>query len=689
MDLPGREEKELDTLELVRDHLTENHSNPWLMVLDSADDYNLWLKSDNSSNQSSRALIDYLPRCLHGSILVTTRDSQLGFRLTEGKDEPIQVERFGSKEACELLRAKLSGGRTLSFEDANELTAALEYLPLTITQAAAYLNQIEITAAEYLSAFRVGLSDVPELLEESIDDAGRDRETSNSVFQQWRLSFEQISKQSPRAAETLCLMAMLDRQGIPQVLLQRGDESPIQYKAAISKLKAFSFVIEEKERSRYSLHRLVQFSTRRWIESLGKLSLFQELAVSAVSSRCPQSAEFEVWPIFVDLGTHINTVLEYNVETSPALVDRAKILHGFGHYLMQRGQDNAALRYFDDACTLRAAHLGPEHEDTLMSMGLLGVCYSKLGKTFRREAQRIQRDVLDKSQRVLGANHRLTLLSKSRLAITRENEESPGQCRDLHIKVLKRMEQELGLEDPATLTEMSILLYTFNRLKQWREADEVGQLALRLRTKVLGSTHPDTVIILALLSNTYKQQDRWIEAGELKKRVLYLRLQALGPDHPKSLQAMMSLARTFRKQNLYAEAEHLQRHIVNIRTRIPGSEHKTTANALMELNKCSQNSNADVPCATQPGSRPGTPNGTLGALPIRSRPMSQGNNRVHHQCQGSKSQCERLCAEVDPSGLQLDQSEGGGERRSCSPRQPPYSELDLGVDWMKEMESPD
>ena len=101
---------------------------------------------------------------------------------------------FGPEESRELLRAKLGMSYDLDIDDADQLTAALEHLPLTITQAAAYLNQIETTASEYLELLRKGESNIPELLAESVDDPLRGRETSNSVFQTWRTSFDQISK---------------------------------------------------------------------------------------------------------------------------------------------------------------------------------------------------------------------------------------------------------------------------------------------------------------------------------------------------------------------------------------------------------------------------------------------------------------------------------------------------------------
>lgn len=379
-----------------------------------------------------------------GKLLITTRDSHLGLRLTEGKLQPIQVDRLDYQDARQLLRAKISDGSSLVDEDADKLTDALAHLPLTITQAAAYLNQSEMSASEYLAQFRKAPSHivVEELLEEETHDPTRDSETSNSIFKTWMLSFEQISTQNPRAAEILCLMAMLDRQGVSQDLLKNNGESLLRFKAAVSKLKAFSFIEEENRLAKYSMHRLVQASTQRWIRHLEKSSDFQERAVTVVASCCPPTGSFEHWPVFIDLGSHFNVVLDYKLGSKASMIHRASILHAVGHYTMESGQDRAAQEKLSAALALRQEHLEPDHLDTLTTMGLLGVTYSKLQHW--REAQNIQSEVRKRAEQALGPCHRLTLKSKSRFAITHNKQSNNEKCRVLQVEVLNEMEKELG-----------------------------------------------------------------------------------------------------------------------------------------------------------------------------------------------------------------------------------------------------
>ena len=587
--MPDWEDHTVDTLRQVCDWLSDERNGPWLMVLDSADDHDLWLGSSvrKTSTDRSLPLIDYLPRCDHGGIIVTTRDSQLGYRLVECKQNPIQVMPFEPKEASILLLAKLSEDKGLSLEDAEELTKALEYLPLTITQAAAYLKQIDISASEYLQLFKKGEADIPNLLAESIDDPGRDRETSNSVFQTWKISYDQIMKQSPAAADILSLMAMLDRQAISQALLQRPEDSLLQFRAAISKLKAFSLVSEEKATSKFSLHRLVQLSTQKWLEHQGRLLMWEQAALAAVARLYPTHAEYDAWPLAQDLDAHVKVVLKYSITTKTCQVARARILHGLGHYLFQKGHTIEARAMLEESRELRLENLGPEHLDTLITLSQLSSTYNKLRES--DQAYELQIYVLEITKRKLGYSHWLTLRAMSRLANTYNDKGDHVQAKELQRQCLELMERELGPLDRNTLTELANLTYTYTRLKQWRDAEELGLKTLDLRTKILGPTHPDTLTAMASLAWIYREQRRWKESEQLEWKTLKHRIDVLGPDNPKTLTTRFSLARLYANQEHWREAIDMQQQAVESYQRTLGPDHPDTHRAQERLRRLESN----------------------------------------------------------------------------------------------------
>lgn len=580
LQMPAWEDHTVDILRQVCDWLSDERNGPWLMVLDSADDHELWLGSsisEDTTGKRSLPLIDYLPRCDHGGILVTTRDSQVGYRLVECKQNPIQVMRFEPKEASVLLLAKLSDDKGLSLEDADELTKALEYLPLTITQAAAYLKQIDISAFEYLQLFRKGEADIPNLLAESIDDPGRDRETSNSIFQTWKISFDQIMKQSPAAADILSLMAMLDRQAIPQALLKGPGDSLLEFRAAISKLKAFSLVSEEKATSKFSLHRLVQLSMQKWLERQGRLFMWEQAALETVARLYPTHVEYDAWPLAQDLNAHVRVVLKYSITTKTCQVDRANILHGLGHYLFQQGQDIEAQEVLEESRKLRLENLGPEHLHTLITSSQLSAIYNKLFRI--DEAYELQTHILEITERTLGSSHWLTLKAMSRLATTYNRKGKHVQAKKLQKQCLELMERELGPLDKITLTELSNFTYTHMKLRQWRDAEVLGLKTLDLRTKTLGPTHPDTLTAMANLAWIYREQRRWQESEQLERETLEHRTEILGTDHPKTLNTMSNLARLHGYQGQWEKAIDIQQQAVKSHRRALGPNHPDTRSA--------------------------------------------------------------------------------------------------------------
>ena len=579
LDLPGREDPDVNVLRLVTDWLSDERNASWLMVLDNADDRDLWLGPQKKSAQDKSAmipLIHHLPRCAAGGLLATTRDRQLGHQLLERKQLPLPVSRLESKDAQLLLSVKLSD-QQLRPEGIEKLAKELEYLPLTITQAAAYLEQTDISATEYLEIFRAGQSDIPNLLEESMYDSSRDHESSNSVFQTWRLSFEQLETQSPKAADMLSLMAVLDRQAISSELLQAPGENVLDQKAAIAKLKAFSLIQEESSSKKFSLHRLVQLSTQRWLADHGKLFHWQEVAIGAVARELPEDVGFDQWVLIQDLSSHVHIVLAYSYSESTPLVDRARILHSLGQYTMERGHTRAALQMLLECHRLREKHLGIEDERTLGTLGLIGLVHSRLYQL--KSARGVLEKFIDLTTRVLGPRHRLTLKGKSRLAQCYDREGKLKEGKDLSLQTLQIVEEEFGPDSEDTIRLLTNLVYQCNKLRQWDEAEDTGRRVLKHRMEQHGMDHPSTLTIMSTLAWTYREQSRFQEAREMDGKVLSRRHEILGPDHPKTRSTKESLAESCGYLREWEQARELQREVVEAKRQTLGAQHQHTKRA--------------------------------------------------------------------------------------------------------------
>jgi hypothetical protein len=216
--VPGYDDPKTDVLQLVKRWLERKDCGRWLMVVDNADDTQLFFGqqggSENGSAPSHEGSLGwYLPECSHGAILVTTRNKQTGLRLTKGK-HPIQVGRMDDDETAQLLRARLRGIDAAS-DESWALSSRLEHLPLAFVQAAAFIQESSITIGEYLRLLDESEQNVIDLLSEESKTDGRDSETPRAVAETWILSFEQIQRQNVFAGELLSLMSLFDRQAVP------------------------------------------------------------------------------------------------------------------------------------------------------------------------------------------------------------------------------------------------------------------------------------------------------------------------------------------------------------------------------------------------------------------------------------------------------------------------------------------
>ena len=93
--------------------------------------------------------------------------------------------------ALAFFRKKRNG------EDQDEvpkLLRSLDYMPLAISQAAAYIRQRapRVTVSKYLQDFRRSEKDRASLLNIAIRDRRRNGRASNSVLATWQISFEYI-----------------------------------------------------------------------------------------------------------------------------------------------------------------------------------------------------------------------------------------------------------------------------------------------------------------------------------------------------------------------------------------------------------------------------------------------------------------------------------------------------------------
>ncbi|KAH6694360.1 P-loop containing nucleoside triphosphate hydrolase protein [Leptodontidium sp. MPI-SDFR-AT-0119] len=158
LDLPGADDPKTNVLGLVSRWLSNTDYGRWLMILDNADDIDVFQKTQEGSSKGcgpNLPLSSYIPQSISGSVLITTRDRRATSWLGTGYTSVIPVNLMTVEEADRLLLAKIPEGLSTAFDRA-ELVKELDYLPLAISQAAAYISAkaIRMSVSKYLMLYR-------------------------------------------------------------------------------------------------------------------------------------------------------------------------------------------------------------------------------------------------------------------------------------------------------------------------------------------------------------------------------------------------------------------------------------------------------------------------------------------------------------------------------------------------------
>lgn len=136
------------------------------------------------------------------------------------------LEEMEPTEAKHFLQKAL-GNSVLVRDEATveELLAELTYIPLATIQAASYVVKKSITISRYLALMKKTEKEMIKLLSQDFRDTTREKEAKNAVAVTWLVSFEQIRRDKPEAANILLFLALIEHKAIPLSALPsaRGD----------------------------------------------------------------------------------------------------------------------------------------------------------------------------------------------------------------------------------------------------------------------------------------------------------------------------------------------------------------------------------------------------------------------------------------------------------------------------------
>ncbi|WP_440955876.1 FxSxx-COOH system tetratricopeptide repeat protein [Methanosarcina sp. Mfa9] len=556
LDLPVKDDSDQNlVVSVVKNWLRTNEG--WLLVLDNADD--------------PQVVENFLPPNPQGHILLTSR-AQVFDNL--GITNPIEIEKMLPEEAKDFF-IRRTGRQNLDVSEIDaleELIQELDYLPLAIEQAGAYIHRMKSSFVEYLSSYRKrGL----ELLEKSKVSAGK---YLKSVATTWLLNFEQIDKSSKASADILFVSAFLNCNKIPFEIFIKGyrelgenlssalfeaEADPLIFREVMEPLGQFSLIYTDYDKSTYDIHRLVQTVLKVQMDE-NTHKLWIERIIKAVNRAFPE-VKYENWELCDKLLPHAQTCAEYielwDIETEEA----AELLNEISKYLYERARFEECELFLNRALNIRKIIFDPDHPDLAESLNDLAVLYKSQGRY--SDAEPLYNRALVIREKILGSEHPDVATSLNNLALLYNSQGKYSDAEPLYNRALAIREKILGSEHPDVATSLNNLAALYDTQGRHSDAEPLFKRALAIKEKVLGSEHPEVATSLNNLAALYTLWGKNLKAKELFVRSINIMEKSKGEDHPDFLRLLENYAQLLIKMRKGREASKILKRVEYIRAK--------------------------------------------------------------------------------------------------------------------------
>ena len=143
MGLTKDQDSRPDILQLVKEWLSNEEHGSWLLILDSVDDSDMFLKPP-------ARIIDSVPNVGQGAVIITTRDPRFASRLEGPHVMSIDVQSMELHDAIKLSQSRIPDAPG---NEVTELVTVMGNLPLAIDQACAYISRTRSSISSFLEEY--------------------------------------------------------------------------------------------------------------------------------------------------------------------------------------------------------------------------------------------------------------------------------------------------------------------------------------------------------------------------------------------------------------------------------------------------------------------------------------------------------------------------------------------------------
>jgi tetratricopeptide (TPR) repeat protein len=484
----------------------------WLLIFDNAED------------------IDHVRGVLPGGtghVLITTRRGGFSYL-----GPVLDLDVLPRPEAVSLLHRRAP---RLTNDQANTLAELLGDLPLALEQAAAYLDQTQLPAADYLRLLTTRAADMY--------GRGRVVDHQHTIATLWSLSLDRLGAQQPAAVQLLSLCAYLAPEPIPLDLftdhseqlsppLDRVAGDPLTFTEAVGTLVDYS--LARRTDAGLLLHRLVQAVIRQsrpdQPDDPHPLPVVLGLLRADLFGQTMESPE--TWPRWRQLLTHVLTATAHHDDASTTATSATLwLLMRAAEYQQMHRQHSGARPLLERALRIQEAAHGPDHPNVAAALNSLALTLGNLGELSAA------RPLLERALRIGEAAHApddpVVATTLINLAWVLSELGEAGIARSLLERALHIAETVHGPDHHLVATTLNNLAWVLSEVGESPAARRLLlERALRIDEAAFGPHHPRLSGALRSLAWVLVDLSEAVTARLLLERALRIEETAYGPDHP-------------------------------------------------------------------------------------------------------------------------------------------------------------
>ncbi|HJQ22932.1 MAG TPA: FxSxx-COOH system tetratricopeptide repeat protein [Blastocatellia bacterium] len=518
LDLPEKDATEQRVIvEAVKEWLRQNQG--WLLIFDNAEDVKLTR--------------DYIPPGNSGHVIITSRNPNW-----KGMANSLSVNPLPLQEATQFLL-----NRTGQQDEATARTLAEELgrLPLALEQASAYMDTSGCAMSRYLKLFK-------ERQGEMLHRGKPSTEYPDTVETTWSLSFQNVERDTPVAAELLRLCAFFAPDDIPlKMLIDGTKELPKSLAAtvtddllldeALSALRQYSLIKVENEK--LTIHRLVQAVIRSTMDE-ATFKQWAGVAVHVVNASFPQdSDDVRTWPICAPLLPHASTALSHAEAIQFASNKTARLFNEVGLYLATRAEYAQAKHMYEHALALNEKAFGPDATQVATNLDNLAGVLQAQGDLAGAKA--LVERALAIDEVAFGPTHPKVAIRLNNLGLVLKAQGDLSRAKALYERAITIGEAILGPTHPKMATRLGNLAGVLRAQGDLNGAKALYQRALTIDEAVYGPDHPAVAIDINNLGGLLREQGNLASAKALFERSLRIFREFLGDAHPLTKMAQKNL----------------------------------------------------------------------------------------------------------------------------------------------------